>query len=106
MILSCLVLDAGSAFFFLLMVRLILRCEEYNEAFIPGTQVSYDINSFKLKIIERLSSTSVVLQLERSPAKVLTHYNEDLIPQSYQKADTQQAALAWNLQGAGMRTSH
>lgn len=77
------------------MVRLVLRCKECNEAAIPGTQVSYDINSFKLKVMERLSSTSVVLQLERSPATVLTHYNEDLTPQSYQKADTQQAALAW-----------
>lgn len=62
MILSCLVLDAGSACFFFFMVRLVLRCEEYNEAAISGTQVSYDINSFKLKVIERLSSTSVVLQ--------------------------------------------
>lgn len=63
MILSCLVLDAGSAcFFFFFIVRLVLRCEEYNEAAISGTQVSYDINSFKLKVIERLSSTSVVLQ--------------------------------------------
>lgn len=105
MILSCLVLDAGSACFFF-MVRLVLRCEEYNEAAISGTQVSYDINSFKLKVIERLSSTSVVLQQERPTATVLTNYNEDLTPQSYQKADTQQAALAWTLQGAGMRTSH
>lgn len=88
------------------MVRLVLRCEEYNEAAISGTQVSYDINSFKLKVIERLSSTSVVLQQERPTATVLTHYNEDLTPQSYQKADTQQAALAWTLQGDGMRTSH
>lgn len=86
-------------------MRLVLPFAEYNEAVIPGTQVSYDVNSYKLKVIERLSSRNVVLHPEKSPATVLTHCNEDLTPQLSEGRYTT-GSLGVALRGAGMRTSH